>query len=102
MSYDALLINTSIIYNITNDKWGARSEITIPNVKCRIMFGNRIVRDFRGEEVRSSAKIFYKANAVINPEDHIDVDGSGRKRAVLKILKPQDSTAIHHIEVYVE
>jgi len=102
MSYDALLINTSTIYTITNDKWGARSEVVIPLVKCRVMFGNKVVRNFRGEEVRSSAKIFYKANANINPEDHIDVDGSGKKRAVLKILKPQDSIAIHHIEVYVE
>ena len=102
MSYNALLINTSTIYNVTVDKWGARTEVSIPLVKCRVMFGNRVVRNFRGEEVKSGAKIFYKSTANINPESHVDVDGSGRKRAVLKILKPQDSTAIHHIEVYIE
>lgn len=99
MSYDSLLINTCDIIQRTPDKWGQTSDVIQAGVKCRIMYGNRLVRDFNGEEVLSSAKIFFRSTVNIGHEDMIRFGGV--KHAVLKILRPQDSIAIHHVEVYV-
>lgn len=103
MSHASLTgVNTITVRNTAVDDWGARTRTLIPNVKARVMFGNKIVRNFKGEEVVSVAKVFPQDKTVdINPTSEIDVDGSGKWRAVLKIAKPQDGVSIHHLEVWV-
>lgn len=53
--------------------WGEKPTATV-TVKARVEFGNKIVRNFAGEEVTSSAVIMMKDRA-ITPEDKITIDG---------------------------
>jgi len=102
MSYDGLLINTCTTRARTVDKYNQAVFTETAGIKCRIMYGVKTVRDEAGEEVVSTAKVFFKPAAVVSGSDQVKLQGETRWRAILKILRPQDSTASHHIEVYVE
>lgn len=101
MSYSGLLIHTADRKIISVDKWGKRSESYIIGEKCRVMYGNKIVRNFKGEEVTASAKLFFEKTSTVAPNHELRLDAGGRWRAIVKIIKPSNSTAIHHIELWV-
>jgi len=99
MSYDSLLINTGSLVEYVKDKWGKKtSENVTAGVKCRIMEGVFKWVDEKGEERRSSAKVFFKSTATVGTHLYFRYDGVDR--GIIKVLKPQDSTALHHIEAY--
>ena len=102
MSFNGLLINTCSSRSRTVDKYNKATTTATAGVTCRIMYGVKTVRNEAGEEVVSTAKIFFKPAAVISGSDQVLLQGESRWRAILKILRPQDSAASHHIEVYVE
>lgn len=100
MSYAGLLINTCTVINKTEDKWGEPTETLVAGVKCRIEYGNRIVKNSLGEDVLSSARVFFLKNAPIFNTSRFNFDG--RDHGVQRIEWPQDSVAKHHIQVYVD
>ena len=101
MSYSGLLINTSNIIRRTFDKWGGEDVITtISDRPCRIMYETKLMTDFKGEEVKSFAKIFYGPKESIEHEDQIEFNGI--EHAIITIRKPQDSDQVHHLEVWVK
>ncbi len=101
MSYNALLTNTcdvvQPIFNlITSAKTG---ELITAGVKCRWMWGLKRVPVAVGEEILSIAKVFFLVTATVDTQYFLRYEGADYK--VVKILKPQDSTVRHHLEVYV-
>lgn len=100
MSYDALLINTTSTRIAVLDKYGdATSYTTTANVKCRIMFINKVIRTLKGEEVTSLAKVFFLKTKTI--ADDMEILINGEWRPMIKTDTPQDSIQVHHKEVWV-
>lgn len=99
MSYDSLLINTCSLVEYVKDKWGKKtSENVTAGVVCRIMEEFRKIVDEKGEERLSSAKVFFKPNATVGT--HLYFRYGGVDRGIIKVLEPQDSVTLHHIEAY--
>ena len=99
MSYDSLLINTGSLVEYVKDKWGKKtSENVTAGVVCRIMEGFYKITDEKGEERISSAKVFFKSTEVVGT--HLYFRYGGVDHGIIKVLKPQDSVALHHIEAY--
>jgi len=97
MSYNSLLIETCDIIQITETKWGDRTETTTVGVPCRFVWKQKIVRNMQGEEQMSAGRVFFKNGVTIKATTKILFDGE--RFAVLQMRKPADSTARHHIEV---
>ena len=97
MSYNSLLIETCDLVQITETKWGDRTETTTVGVPCRFVWKQRIVRNMQGEEQMSAGRVFFKNGVTIKATTKILFDGE--RFAVLQMRKPADSTARHHIEV---
>jgi hypothetical protein len=101
MSYESLLINTVNLIDLVRDKWGQESSRTVRNnVKCRIDYENRMVRDATGELNVSYAHLFFLPEESISLTTLVEFDD--REHAILKITRPQDSVELHHVEVYVK
>jgi hypothetical protein len=101
MSYDALLINTTRTRAAILDKYGDFVSWAITsNVKCRIMFINKIIRTLKGEEVTSFAKVFFLKTKTIDDTMEIEIT-DGNWRPMIKTDTPQDSVQVHHKEVWV-
>jgi len=101
MSYAGLLINTTNVIRRTFNKWGDElTKTVLPNRPCRIMYETRLMRSYNGEDVTSFAKIFYGPGEAIEYQDQIKFDGI--EHAIIIIKKPQNSSHVHHIEVFVK
>jgi uncharacterized protein YdeI (YjbR/CyaY-like superfamily) len=100
MSFDSLLINTCDLIDKTTVAWSEETETLRAGIVCRIQYGNKWIRSYKGESVLSTALIFFQPTLVIGFQTRVVFDG--REHAILNISKPQDSVAIHHLEVYVE
>ena len=99
MSYNSLLIHTVALVTRSYDKLGDPTESTATGIPCRVMYTVRKIKDIRGEEVTSYAKIFFKSTQAITPEDLVTIDG--QNHPIVKISRPSDSAQIHHKEVWV-
>jgi len=106
MSYNSLLINKVDLISITIDQYGEPTELITNNITCRIMYTNKLIRDYQGEEVLSFAKLFFKPGQVINHTMKVRItDPQDATKtidhAIIKITRPQNSTSIHHTEVWI-
>lgn len=99
MSYVSLLIHTVDLITRTFDKLGDPAETTETGVKCRVMYTIQKIKSFKGEEVTSYAKLFFKVGQTITPETMVVIDGV--EYPVVKISRPSDSNQIHHKEVWI-
>lgn len=80
------LTDTIVIKKITYDKWGESSETT-ETVKARIEYKTRLIRNFAGEQVVSSARIMLK-NRILSHADKINFDDADH--SILSIGKEKD------------
>ena len=106
MSYNSLLINKVDLITITTGAWGEPSESVVNDVSCRIMYTNKLIRNYQGEEVLSFAKLFFKPAQTINHMMKIRITNPQDAtktidHSIIKITRPQDSIAIHHTEVWI-
>lgn len=105
MSFDSLLINHFKVKQISAaDKWIEPSESTSVPFPCRIMYENRLIRDYKGEEVLSAAKIFCKPEHItFEHEDklQLDIESYAIDHPIIVIRQPQNSVHIHHAEVWI-
>lgn len=105
MSYNSLLINKVDLIDTTTGPWLEPIEVIIPNVTCRIMYTNKLIRNYQGEEVLSFAKLFFKPAQTINHMMKVRItdpqDATKIKHPIITITRPQNSTAIHHTEVWI-
>lgn len=100
MTYPSLLINTCDVIHRILDKWGALvSETPEYGVKCRWEYKTQLIRDSKGEQVISYAEVFFLASANIGHNDRLRKDG--RDWSILKFERQQDSSSVHHKEIYV-
>jgi len=97
MSYNSLLIELCDLVQVTETKWGDRTETTTVDIPCRFVWKQRIVRNMQGEEQMSAGRVFFKTGVTIKATTKILFDGE--RFGVLQIRKPADSIARHHIEV---
>jgi len=104
MSFDGLLIDHMKVVTMTPADWMETSESVADAIPCRIMYGNVLIRDYKGEEVLSVAKIFCKPEHItFNHKDKLQLDDDGYvfSHPILKIIKPQNSVHVHHAEVWI-
>jgi len=106
MSYNSLLINKVDLINTTPDQWGQPTEAVISDIVCRIMYQNKLIRTAGGEEVLSFAKLFFKSGQTINHSTKVRItDPQNATKTidhpVIKITRPQNSTIMHHSEVWI-
>jgi len=100
MSFAGLLINKCDIVRKAKDKYGRLTGETVtPNVRCRWEHGLRRVIDDRGEEVLATALVFFSPAVTLNTNCFLRYGGTEYK--VVKVFQPQNSTALHHVEVFV-
>jgi len=105
MSFDGLLIDHFKAVQITIDVWQKRTEVVSDPLPCRIMYDTRLMKNYKGEEVLSAAKIFVKPEHItFEHEDRLqlDVESYARGHPIIIIKKPQNSVAIHHAEVWIQ
>jgi hypothetical protein len=100
MSFNSLLIDHCDVVHREHDKWGKVSVTSIDlGVVCRWEYKNRLMRNFRGEEVMSYAQVFFKPTANVGQNDQLRHDG--REWSPVRIERQEDSVGLHHLEVYV-
>lgn len=90
---------TDTVVHITKTgsaSWGEKSEVET-NVKCRIDYGMRLVRNYAGEQVVSSAKV-QMHDRTITPGDKFRVDGT--EHEVLGFSKQRAFSKHTLLEVY--
>ncbi|MCK4792814.1 MAG: hypothetical protein KAV87_54295 [Desulfobacteraceae bacterium] len=105
MSFDSLLINKMKVAQRSVDVWSEPTDAVAPAIPCRIMYDTRLMKDYKGEEVRSAAKVFVKPEHInFEHEDHLqfDIEGYAISRPIIIIKQPQNSVHIHHAEVWVQ
>ena len=105
MSFNGLLINLMKVKSITVDKWGHKTVAVGSALPCRVMYGNIWVKDFRGEDVLSMAKIFCKPGDItFFHEDFILLNDETylKDHPIVKLIKPQNSVIIHHGEIWIQ
>lgn len=101
MSLLALLINTCTRERQTKDKWGKiTASVTTAGIRCRIEYRNRVIRDAKGQEVVSLARVFFRSTEDITFGDRLYFDG--RYHGIQQIARQQNRGAVHHLEVYVD
>jgi len=101
MSYAGLLINTCDAENlVVQDKWSEPTTAIVLGLKCRIEYANRIIRNYKGEEVRSVATVFFLKGVNISETTRLFFDG--RWHGIQLITREQNSVALHHVEVAVD
>ena len=105
MSFNSLLINHMKIVQVTGDVWSEPTDAVAPAIPCRIMYDTRLMKNFKGEEVLSAAKVFIKPEHItFHHEDQLqfDIEGYAINRPIIIIKQPQNSVHIHHAEVWVQ
>jgi len=105
MSFDGLLINHMRVVDITVGTWLEPTKTPDDSIPCRIMYDTRLMKDYKGEEVLSAAKIFVKPEHItFHHEDQLQFDIEEWKvyHPIIIIKQPQNSVAIHHAEVWVK
>ena len=107
MSFDSLLINKMRVIQVAVDIWSEPDETIKPEIPCRIMYDTRLMKDYKGEEVLSAAKIFVKPEHItFEHEDklqlNLDIPKWSIDHPIIIIKKPQNSVHIHHAEVWIQ
>ena len=108
MSFDSLLINLVRVVNITaTDVWMEPDDSDVDDaIPCRIMYDTRLMKNYKGKEVLSAAKIFIKSPVTFEHEDKLrlslDVPSYSIDHPIIIIKKPQNSVITHHAEVWVQ
>jgi len=106
MSFDSLLIDHMKVVQVTAaDVWLEPTDTVDAAIPCRIMYDTRLMKNYKGEEVLSAAKIFVKPEHItFEHEDQLqlDIESYGLNHPIIIIKKPQNSVAIHHAEVWVQ
>ena len=102
MSYQGLLINTcTLVFPAHPGAEFTDPTLTIvANVKCRIMVGNKQVRNAEGELVVSYAKLFFLSTQTLDNAVFCRIGGIDHP--FIKVSEHQDSTVTHHKEAYIQ
>lgn len=101
MTYNSLLINTCLLIVRTFDKKGSVTKTETIDVVCRIMYRNELIKTIKGEEVVSYAKVFFKKTQTLDVRMQVRFAGETTDRPIIKLDQPQDSSSLHHKEVWV-
>lgn len=105
MSFNGLLINHMKVVQVAKDLWQRSTKTVSAALPCRIMYDTRLMKNFKGEEVHSAAKMFVKPEDItFEHEDQIqlDIETYAKNHPIIIIKQPQNSTKIHHAEVWIE
>jgi len=107
MSFAGLLINHMRVIQVSSagDEWNEPTETIGPAIACRVMYDTRLMKDYKGEEVLSGAKIFCKPEHItFEHEDQLqlDIEGYAKNHPIITIKQPQNSVILHHAEVWVK
>lgn len=105
MSFAGLLIDLLKVVQVTGDEWSEPTEVAGGEIPCRIMYDTRLMKDYKGEEVLSAAKVFIKPEHItFSHEDTLqfDIEAYAIEHPIITIKQPQNSVNIHHAEVWVQ
>ena len=104
MSFDGLLINHMKVVQVAGDQWQEPTDTVGSAIPCRIMYQNKLMRNYSAEEVLSAAKIFCKPEDItFDHEDklQLDIESYQIDHPIIIIVQPQNSLIIHHAEIWV-
>ena len=104
MSFNSLLINRMKVIQATGDEWSETTDAVGATIPCRIMYDTRLMKNYKGEEVLSAAKVFVKPEHItFEHEDQVqlDIESYGINHPIITIKKPQNSVQIHHSEIWI-
>jgi len=106
MSFDSLLIDhMKVVQRTAADVWMEPTDTVGVEIACRIMYDTRLMKNYKGEEVLSAAKIFVKPEHItFEHEDllQLDIESYSKDHPIIIIKQPQNSAIIHHAEVWVQ
>jgi len=105
MSFNSLLINHMKVIQSTGDEWSEPTEAVGATISCRIMYDTRLMKNYKGEEVLSAAKIFVKPGDItFHHEDgvQLDIESYAINHPIITIKQPQNSVNIHHAEIWIQ
>jgi len=105
LSFASLLINHMKVVQVTVDVWQKPTKVVGAAIPCRIMYDTRLMKNYKGEDVLSAAKIFCKPEHItFEHEDKLqfDIERYKQDHPIIIIKQPQNSVAIHHAEVWVQ
>ena len=105
MSFDSLLINKMRVVQVTKDVWQRPTKVVSVPIPCRIMYDTRLMKDYKGEDVLSAAKVFCKPEHItFEHEDKIqlDIESYAQDHPIIIIKQPQNSVHIHHAEIWLK
>lgn len=105
MSFAGLLINHMKVANVSVDTWLEPTDVVGDALPCRIMYDTRLMKDYKGEEVLSAAKIFCKPEHILffhEDQLQLDIEGYAKNHPIIIIKQPQNSVAIHHAEIWIQ
>ncbi len=105
MSFNSLLIDHMRIVQVTGDTWSEPTDTVDASIPCRIMYDTRLMKNFKGEEVLSFAKIFVRPEHItFEHEDQLqlDIDSYAINHPIITIKQPQNSVILHHAEVWIQ
>jgi len=92
------------VVQVTIDVWQKPKKVVSAPLPCRIMYDTRLMKNFKGEDVLSAAKIFCKPEHItFEHEDklRLDIEGYANDHPIIIIKKPQNSVHIHHAEIWI-
>ena len=104
MLIDIYLTDLITIKNYSKDEWGVSTISEINNIKSRVEFGNKLLRNERGEEVLGKGIIILKPDQTIYYESKIKIEkirGVSYERpekefAILSIEKAHGFSSTHY------
>lgn len=104
MSFNSLLIDHMRVVQVVGDTWSEPTDTVDDAIPCRIMYDTRLMKNFKGEEVLSFAKIFVRPEHItFEHEDQLqlDIESYAKNHPIITIKQPQNSVILHHAEVWI-
>lgn len=104
MSFNSLLIDHMRVVQVVGDTWSEPTDTVDDAIPCRIMYDTRLMKNFKGEEVLSFAKIFVRPEHItFEHEDQLqlDIETYAKNHPIITIKQPQNSVILHHAEVWI-
>ncbi len=98
MPFYSMLINQVNVATVSGvDLYGRDNVVTTASgVPARVMYGNRLVLGFQGEQLVADATVYLPAGTALEAGDRLAFEGSTLK--VLQVVRRQDESGTHHIQ----
>lgn len=85
---NSYLTDSCMIVEQTKDEWGTVQSESLVETRCRHEACNRLIRDYKGDEILSSGSVSFGAKVSIIPGRFIEL--GGRRYQVIRVDELKD------------